>query len=221
MTLARTLEPETMDAFDEAVAYLEMNHAEVNRIFADDLFAGGTTGPRVIDLGCGPAILAIEIASRDQAIEVMAVDLSTEMLGLAKQEIDFAGMLEQIMLHQADAKTMTGYEDAIADTVVSNSLIHHLEQADEAIKTAMRLVKPEGRVFIRDLMRPESESAVESLVQLYAGDENDVAKQLLRQSLHAALTLDEIRDTAAECGIDGECVQATSDRHWTIDWTRP
>lgn len=221
MTLARTLEPETMDAFDEAVAYLQMNHAEVNRIFVDDLFAGGTTGPRVIDLGCGPGVLAIEIASRDKAIEVMAVDLSTEMLGLAKQEVDFAGMLDQIMLHQADAKTMTGYEDEIADTVVSNSLIHHLEQSGDAIKTSMRLVKSGGRVFIRDLMRPESAAEVESLVQTHARDETEVAKQLLRQSLHAALTLDEIRVAAAECGIDAECVHATSDRHWTLDWTRP
>ncbi|GAA5508303.1 class I SAM-dependent methyltransferase [Novipirellula caenicola] len=221
MTLARTLEPETMDAFDEAVAYLEMNHAEVNRVFADDLFAGGPTGPRVIDLGCGPATLAIEVASRDEALEVIAVDLSTEMLGLAKQEIDFAGMLDRIMLHQADAKTMAGYEDAIADTVISNSLIHHLEQAAEAIKTSMRLTKPGGRVFIRDLMRPDSESAVESLVQLHAGEETEIAQQLLRQSLHAALTLEEIGQVIEQCGMSAACVQATSDRHWTIDWTRP
>ena len=221
MTLARTLEPESMDTFDEAVTYLEMDHSQVNRRFVDDLFAAGATGPRVIDLGCGPAVLSIEIASRDKAIEVIAVDLSAEMLDLAKQEIDFAGMLYQISLHQADAKSMTVYEDEIADTVISNSLIHHLEQPIDAIATSMRLVKSGGRVFIRDLMRPESESAVESLVQLHAGGENEVAQQLLRQSLHAALTLEEIGQAIEECGMDAECVRATSDRHWTIDWTRP
>ncbi|TWU26870.1 C-methyltransferase CouO [Novipirellula galeiformis] len=221
MTLSRTLEPETMDGLDEAVAYLEMNHSAVNRCFVDDLFAGGSTGPRVIDLGCGPAILSIEIASRAPTIEVMGIDLSGEMLDLAKIEIDLAGMLYQISLHQADAKSMEPYEDEIADTVVSNSLLHHLENPASTIKTAMRLVKTEGRVFIRDLMRPDTEAALERLVQLHAGDENEVAQQLLRQSLHAALTLDEIRKIAQACGIDPDCVQSTSDRHWTIDWTRP
>ncbi|MFG0261290.1 MAG: class I SAM-dependent methyltransferase [Novipirellula sp. JB048] len=219
--LARTLEPETMDAFDEAVVYLEMNHTTVNRCFVDDLFAGGPVGPRLIDLGCGPATLSIEIAARAPSLEVIAVDQSAVMLDLAKIEIDLAGKLDQISLHQADAKSMAPYEDEIADTIVSNSLLHHLDDPTSTIVAAMRLVKPEGRVFVRDLMRPESEAALERLVQSHAGDENEVAQQLLRQSLHAAFTLDEIRELAQTCGIAPECIQSTSDRHWTIDWTRP
>ena len=34
------------------------------------------------------------------------------------------------------------------------------------------------------------------------------------------MTLEEIRDIAG-LGIQAEHVQMTSDRHWTLDWSRP
>ncbi len=89
----------------------------------------------------------------------------------------------------------------MADTVISNSLMHHLDQPGLGLATAVRLIKPGGRLFVRDLARPASAGDVESLVALYADGESDNAKQLLRQSLHAALTLEEIRDMARGLGI--------------------
>ena len=56
---------------------------------------------------------------------------------------------------------------------------------------------------------------LESIVQTYAGDETVYCQQLFHQSLHAALTLDEIRRLVTNCGLDPKGVEATSDRHWT------
>ena len=145
------------------------------------------------------------------------------MLEIAKREIDIAGLLEQISLQQADVCAMDEFDDAIADTVISNSLLHHLEQPRLGLRTAIRLLREDGRLFIRDLCRPDSPEDTERLVSQYAGAENETAQQLFRQSLLAALTLDEIREIAdgfnkRGLGISGEHVQMTSDRHWTIDW---
>lgn len=197
-----------------------MDHSEVNRRFVDELLSG-PVGPRVIDLGCGPASIPIELCSRDDSFEVMAIDGAVEMLELAKVEIDMAGMIDRITLHHADAAQMDDFEDAMADTVISNSLIHHLDHPEQGLATAVRLVAPGGRLFIRDLSRPDSSEQVESLVQQYAGEENANAQQLFRQSLHASLTLDEIRHLAGGLGISEQHVQMSSDRHWTIDWTAP
>ena len=41
-------------------------------------------------------------------------------------------------------------------------------------------------------------------------------RQLFHQSLHAALTLEEIRQLVVARGGRPECVSASSDRHWTI-----
>ncbi|TWU43860.1 Demethylrebeccamycin-D-glucose O-methyltransferase [Novipirellula aureliae] len=218
MVLSRTLEPESRSAIDEAVLYLEMKHEAVNQAFADDLVAGGPVGSRLIDLGCGPGLILIEIAKHDPDVQIMGVDSSTEMLDMAKQQIDFAGLLDRISLQQGDATTMKEFADEMADTVVSNSLIHHLADPITGLRSALRLVKPGGRVFIRDLFRPESETEVERLVSLYASEEPEAAQQLLRQSLHAALSLHEIRGLMEAVGMDATAARATSDRHWTIDW---
>ena len=195
-----------------------MDHSEVNRKFVDDLLAG-PVGPRVIDLGCGPAAIPIELCQRVPTVEMIAVDAEVEMLEIAKREIDAAGFLDRIALHHANACEMPLYEEEMADTVISNSLLHHLDEPGRGLATAVRLIKKGGRLFVRDLARPATQTDVEALVALYCGDETESAQQLFRQSLHAALTLAEIRSVAGGLGIRADDVQMTSDRHWTIDWS--
>ncbi len=216
--MRRTPEPATLSPFDEAHEYHLMDHGEVNRRFVDDLLQR-PIGSRVIDLGCGPAAIAIELCRRDKDVEMIAVDAEVEMLEIAKREIDAAGLLDRIALHHADVCEMQFYSDEMADAVISNSLIHHLDHPEQGLATARRLVKQGGRLFIRDLVRPANEREVESLVATYSGQESENAQQLLRQSLHAALTLEEIREMARGLGIRPDHVQMSSDRHWTIDWS--
>jgi ubiquinone/menaquinone biosynthesis C-methylase UbiE len=79
-----------------------------------------------------------------------------------------------------------------------------------------RILKPGGILFVRDLMRPDDIETLENLVQTYAGDANSHQQKMFRESLHAALTVDEVRELVGELGISGAAVQPTSDRHWTI-----
>jgi ubiquinone/menaquinone biosynthesis C-methylase UbiE len=198
-----------------------MDHAMVNRQFVDDLVADGkSVGPQVIDLGCGPAAIAIELCLRSDSIQVLAIDSEVEMLEIAKREIDIAGLLDQITLHHASVCAMEEYEDGMADTVISNSMLHHLDDPQRGLQTAVRLIRAGGRLFVRDLARPSSLEKTENLVSEYTGGENEIAQQLFRQSLLAAFTLDEIREIAGGFGISAADVQMTSDRHWTIDWCR-
>ena len=233
MNLQRIPEPNRFSPAQEASEYQAMDHSEVNSRFVDDLLTAAVgprvigprvigprvIGPCVIDLGCGPAGIPIELCQRAADIRVIAVDGEVEMLEIAKREIDSAGLLDRITLQHADACQLTTFEDGMADTVISNSLIHHLDLPEQGLATAVRLTRRGGRLFVRDLFRPESAAEVERLVQLHAGEESENAKQLFRQSLHAALTLEEIRELARGLGIREQDVQMTSDRHWTIDWS--
>jgi hypothetical protein len=65
-------------------------------------------------------------------------------------------------------------------------------------------------------MRPNDLATLEHLVATYAGDANGHQKQMFHDSLHAALTVFEVRNILAEMGIPQDAVNATSDRHWTI-----
>ncbi|KAA1259709.1 Demethylrebeccamycin-D-glucose O-methyltransferase [Rubripirellula obstinata] len=228
MTLPRTPEP-IADPKAESDLYRQMDHNDVNGRFVSDLLSAGKVGKHVVDLGCGPADIPIKLVTRiqelgqelEQDVQVMGIDFEPEMLTIAKEEIDFAGMIGQIILEQADASNLVGFDDAMADTVISNTFLHHLDHPVKGMAEAVRILKPSGRLFIRDLYRPETAAQVEDLVALHAGNENNDAKQMLRQSLHAALTLEEITSIAKGLGISNENVVMTSDRHWTIDWTKP
>ena len=216
----RIPEPDTFSPRDEAAEYHAMDHSRVNRQFVDELLKG-PTGPLVVDLGCGPAGIPIELCQRSTDYEVIATDGEVEMLEIAKQEIDIAGCLGQISLTHVAVESMDQFEDGMADTVISNSLLHHLEQPCVGLEVAVRLTRNGGRIFIRDLARPDTEADIERLVETYSGNESENGQQLFRQSLHAALTLNEIQIIARGLGIPEDHVQMSSDRHWTIDWHRP
>ena len=47
----------------------------------------------------------------------------------------------------------------------------------------LRVLKPDGLLFVRDLLRPDDAATVDQLVEEYAGDESDHARQLFHQSL--------------------------------------
>ncbi len=68
---------------------------------------------------------------------------------------------------------------------------------------------------MRDLSRPASAELLRQLVAQYAGDANEHQRQMFADSLHAALTVEEMRDLVATLGFPPETVQASSDRHWT------
>lgn len=218
---ARVLEPEVMDTFDEAWAYDQMDHAAVNRRFVDDLLAGGPLGADLIDLGTGTALIPIELCRRVKGLRVLAVDASASMLDLANRHLEIEQLKDRILLQQADCKVMAGFATGMADSVISNSLIHHLPDPALAIREAVRLLRPGGRLFVRDLVRPAVRGEVDRLVALHAGNEPEVARTMFRESLLAALSLEEVRQLFGSFGFSPDDVKLTSDRHWTFDGRVP
>jgi len=228
MTLQRKLEPEVMDSAEDASEYNEMDHAEVNQVFVDELLAflgtnedfrarldddeGDLIG--VLDVGTGTALIPALLCDQHAAFKVMAVDMAVSMLELASYNVHASLRGDRIDLVRADAKDL-GFESEMFEIVTSNSIVHHIHDPQQCVAEMVRVVQPGGAIFVRDLMRPESMETLESIVQTYAGDATEYCQQLFHQSLHAALTLDEMRQLVVDCGWNPDGVQATSDRHWT------
>ena len=213
--LTRVLEPEVMDSLEEAESYDQMDHESVNRQFVSDLLVAPVCG-KVLDLGTGTARIAIELCRQQDNCQVLAMDAATNMLEIARLNVAVAGFEYCIELRQGDAKSIPLNNDT-CDLVISNSLIHHLPEPSISLAEMLRVLRPGGRLFVRDLLRPESAEQVEHLVRLYCCEEPESNQQLLRQSLFAALDLREIQEMAQALGFPTECVTITSDRHWTLD----
>ena len=221
--LPRTLEPEVMDSAEEAADYDAMDHREVNRRFAADLWQAlgpGAAPGRMLDIGAGTAQILIEIARQRPDALLVGIDLADEMLKLGRRNVTQAGFDGRIELVLTDARRLP-WDDGAFGCVFSNSIVHHIPEPFEVLVEMRRVLAPQGLLFVRDLLRPESAETVEQLVKLYAGQESARQQQLFRQSLHAALTLDEVADLAQRSGLPPGCVRATSDRHWTLCARRP
>lgn len=214
MAIPRILEPEAMDTPDEAREYDAMDHSHVNRVFVDDLLAAGFAAGDLLDLGTGTALIPIELCRRDSECRVMATDLAGHMLDLASFNLELRGYATRVQLQQADAKRLPFASDMF-DAVVSNSIVHHVPEPRAVFGEALRVTKPGGLLFFRDLFRPYSLEELRRIVEAYAGQESERARQLFGDSLHAALTVDEVRQLVGEFGFAADTVQATSDRHWT------
>jgi len=220
--LPRVLEAEVMDTIDEAIDYDAMDHSTVNRAFVDDFLTALSLAakPRdgvwkVFDAGTGTALIPLELASRGVPVRIVAADAAVHMLELARRNIAKAGKSAAIECVQRDCKRLPDAE-ASFDAVMSNSIVHHIPEPKGVLAECWRILRPGGLLFIRDLMRPSDATTLEQLVNQYAGDANPHQQQMFRDSLHAALTVEEVAAVLHSLGIPAQWVRATSDRHWTI-----
>ena len=214
MALERVLEPEVMDTYEEARDYDSMDHQAVNKLFVDDLLAVGNIGNDILDVGTGTAQIPVELCRQSEDCRIIAIDMAVHMLDLARFNIEVDGFTQRIFLQQIDAKDML-FESEMFDCVMSNSIIHHIPEPLAVLAESIRVTRPGGLLFFRDLLRPESGEEVAHLVSTYAGDENEHQRQMFDDSLRAALSLSEVRAMVSSLGFEAETVQATRDRHWT------
>ena len=214
--LSRVLEPEAMDTDDSVAAYDAMDHTAVNAAFVADALSLAPSPARALDLGTGTARIALALCAAHPSVRVTGVDLSPTMLRRGARNVAQAGLTARVGLVVADV-TRLPYAPGDFDLVQSNSLVHHLPEPARFFAALAALASAPGvAVFVRDLLRPESVAARDALVARHAASDTALGRELFRASLHAALTLDEVRQLVAASGLEGTAVSQTSDRHWTL-----
>ncbi len=214
--LPRILEPEVMDTPEEACDYDAMDHSAVNKAFvADFLLAFPNASGTILDVGTGTALIPIELARQSPHVRIVAIDLAEEMLTLARRNVVAAGFGDRILIERANGRKLD-YATARFAAVISNSIVHHIPEPFDCLAEMVRVCTTGGRLFVRDLFRPDTMEELQHLVETYAGSANAHQRQLFSQSLHAALTLEEVQELVGRLGFGSECVQRSSDRHWTF-----
>jgi ubiquinone/menaquinone biosynthesis C-methylase UbiE len=231
--LPRILEPEVMDTEAEARDYDSMDHSAVNQLFAAEFLEVWDGTSPVLDVGTGTAQIPIELCRQYDALnaasggraarmfgelQITAIDLADHMLALARRNVERAGFSSRISVEKADAKRFA-YPDGRFGAVISNSIIHHIPEPLDCLAEMHRVCAEGGILFVRDLLRPADRATLDHLVNTYAAGANDHQRQMFGDSLHAALTLDEVRELVGRLGYEPETVQQTTDRHWT--WATP
>lgn len=96
-------------------------------------------GAVVLDVGCGTGSLALRLS--DQAGHVHGLDVSPEMVRIARGK---AAGNDRVTFHAAPFDTYEGFDDGQFDVVMAWSLLHLVQDRDDALAKLFRLVKPGG-----------------------------------------------------------------------------
>lgn len=127
----------------------------INKIKAATLRNGGKV--RVLDLGCGPGIVTAAIAP--EVDEVVAVDLTPEMIELARKRCSELG-LTNVLFKVGQAEKIP-FGDGYFDVVMTRLLLHHLLSPNIAVDEMMRVLKISGLAVVADIVSSGNSSEAE------------------------------------------------------------
>lgn len=222
MPLPRVLEPEVMSSAEEAGEYDEMDFSATDLLFAEraaQLVRGASDPVHLIaDLGSGNAKIPLAMCPLlPAATRVCAVEMSPEMLAVAARNRTRDGVSpSRLQLVTADAKQIP-FANRSVGMITSNSLVHHIPDPRAVLLEIARIARPGAPILIRDLLRPETQAALEQLLEAQAARWSPLQCTLFSDSLHAALTLEEVREVLDECSLSDVKVTQVTDRHWSAE----
>ncbi len=150
---------------------------------------------RVLDVGTGTGAIPIKIARRRADVVIVGLDRSAAMLDKARDAAEGEGLGRRVRFRRADGRRLP-WSNGWFDLVCSNSLMHHLADPAPVIDEMARVLRPGGRLLIRDLRRPRPDRIAEHIRRhgrFYRG----TMLRLFADSVRAALTVAEMRDCVA------------------------
>ena len=124
-------------------------------------------GDVVVDVGCGTATQAIDLAARRPGVRVIGVDGDPQILQLARAKPG----ADRVELRAGDAIALP-LGDGSAAAVICSLLLHHLPPGPKraALREARRVLRPGGVLHIADWGRPADPLAVAGFTALQLFD---------------------------------------------------
>ena len=105
-------------------------------------------GARLLDFGCGPGTVTTGLARRVTPGEVVSIDVSEEILDLARSHATEQGV-ENVSFQQADVYALP-FEDGSFDVAFGHQVLQHLADPPAALVEVGRVLRPGGIVAVRD-----------------------------------------------------------------------
>jgi ubiquinone/menaquinone biosynthesis C-methylase UbiE len=148
--------------------------------------AGLAPHKRVLDVACGPGIVACAAAA--QAGHVTGIDLTPAMIEQAKAR-QRREELTNIDWQIGDT-TRLPFADGSFDVALTRYSFHHLPQPADALREMQRVVAPGGRIVVIDATpTPQTQAAYDRM-------------EILRDPSHtSALTRAQLRAIGAQIGL--------------------
>ncbi|MGS0688071.1 class I SAM-dependent methyltransferase [Nakamurella sp. GG22] len=122
---------------------------------------------RVLDIGCGTGVSTRAAAEAAHTGEVLGVDLSAQMIAVARRLANRAG-LRNVAFERADAQ-IHPFENEHFDRVISRTGAMFFGRPDVAFRNLRRSLKPGGRLALLAWQSPDRQEWVSAFSQALTG----------------------------------------------------
>jgi len=147
-------------------------------------------GNAVVDFGCGPGWLAIEIAKRvGSAGHVHAVDLNADFLARAAAHASEAGVRERMTFHRVTDERLPLAAGSV-DRVVTKNVLEYVTDLHATLLELRRVLRPGGRLHVIDSdwgMLAVEPIGAEAIGELFAAANIAYKTPLIGRKLYGAL----------------------------------
>jgi ubiquinone/menaquinone biosynthesis C-methylase UbiE len=106
-----------------------------------------TSKEQILDVGCGPGVIASAVASHHKSTEVYGVDLSKDRIALAKRS---TLNLKNMYFERAEASCLP-FVDNKFDLIYTRFLLEYLKYPENVLKEFKRVGKHGGKLIMQDL----------------------------------------------------------------------
>jgi ubiquinone/menaquinone biosynthesis C-methylase UbiE len=104
-------------------------------------------GQSLLDVGCGPGTLTVDLARRVAGGRAVGIDRSAEVLAEASAHAASAGI--DVEFRTGDAYALA-FPDASFDVVHAHQVLQHLTDPSRALREMRRVLRPGGVVAVRE-----------------------------------------------------------------------
>lgn len=175
-------------------------------------------GQRLLDVGCGPGSITVDLARAVSPGEVVAVDRAPAAVELAQEAVRTADVPNAVT-QVADVMALP-FDDGSFDVVHAHQVLQHLPDPVAALREMRRVTRPGGVVAVRDAdyaattWFPASPGLDEWLALYHEvteanRTEADAGRRLLHWALAAGFDADRLTP-----GASAWCFATPEDRAW-------
>jgi ubiquinone/menaquinone biosynthesis C-methylase UbiE len=171
----------------------------VYRRFARKVAGINPAGKRVLDIGTGSGRLAIELARARPDLQITGIDISENMLKLARQNAARGSLADRIDFRQAAAAALP-FTDGYFALVTSNDSLHLWADPLKVFQEIARVTAPGGYCLIRDNLRLTMLTPLLNLLGRAMGM-NAAQRRLWRQAIRSSYTIGEAKAILKESAL--------------------
>ena len=134
--------------YGEAFERFLLNRSAIN--CSANLLARLEPGMRILDCGCGPGAISLELGQAVQPGELQGLDIEQSQIEKARLRAALAGCDNAYF--QVGQATDLPFENDSFDAVHCHALVMHVPNTPVLMAELKRVLKPEGLLFARDMI---------------------------------------------------------------------